>query len=129
MLCSVKGRDEYGYVLEGVDLVPERKQDLKWKPLYDNRDEEYFHKGRIESSLAKIVSLLKESNKRADQWRDNYKDLLHKYDKLHRDHMDLKYGDLCSTCQMVSDTIPPGKTITPYDACGKGKQTIVSKES
>ena len=56
----------------------------------------------------------------------DYKDLLCKYDKLHRDHMDLKYGNLCSTCQMVSDTTPLGKTITPCDACDKGKQTIES---
>ena len=73
MLCSVKGRDEYGYAVEGKDVVPERQQDSKWVPLYE--DEEYFHKGRIESSLAKIVSLLKESNKRADQWKEDYQHL------------------------------------------------------
>ena len=53
MLCSVKGRDEYVYAIEGKDEVPERPQDSKWVPLYE--DEEYFHKGRIESSLAKII--------------------------------------------------------------------------
>ena len=70
MLYSVKGRDEYGYAIEGMDVVPERKQESKWVPLYE--DEEYFHKGRIESSLSKIVSLLKESNKRVDKWKDDY---------------------------------------------------------
>ena len=124
MLCSVKGRDEYGYAVEGKDEVPERSQDSKWVPLYE--DEGYFHKGRIESSLAKIVGLLRESNKRADQWKDDYQDLLRKYDTLHRDHMDLKYGDLCPSCQLLSDTTPPGKTIIPCRSCGEGKQTIES---
>ena len=124
MLCSVKGRDEYGYAVEGKDEVPERSQDSKWVPLYE--DEGYFHKGRIESSLAKIVTLLKESNKRADQWKDDYQDLLRKYENLHHDHMALKYGDLCDTCQMVSATTPPGKTITPCRPCSEGKQTIES---
>ena len=124
MLCSVKGRDEYGYAVEGKDEVPERPQDSKWVPLYE--EEGYFHKGRIESSLAKIVSLLKESNKRADQWKDDYQHLLRKYENLHHDHMALKYGDLCRTCQMVSDTTPPGKTITPCRSCREGKQTIES---
>ena len=40
--------------------------------------------------------------------------------------MDLKQSDLCSACQMVSDTKPPGKTITPCDNCGKGRQTVES---
>ena len=80
----------------------------------------------IESSLAKIVGLLRESNKRADQWKDDYQDLLRKYDTLHRDHMDLKYGDLCPSCQLLSDTTPRGKTITPCRSCGEGRQTIES---
>ena len=64
MLCSVKGRDEYGYAIKGMDVVPELEKESKWVPLYE--DEGYFHKGRIESSLSKIVGLLKESNKRVD---------------------------------------------------------------
>ena len=124
MLCSVKGRDEYGYAVEGKDEVPERSQDSKWVPLYE--DEGYFHKGRIESSLAKIVGLLRESNKRADQWKDDYQDLLRKHDTLHLDHMDFNYGDLCPSCQLLSDTTPPGKTIIPCRSCGEGKQTIES---
>ena len=88
MLCSVKGRDEYGYASEGKDEVPERSQDSrKWVPLYE--DEGYFHKGRLESSLTKIVTLLKESNKRADQWKDDYQHLLSKYENLHHDHMEI----------------------------------------
>ena len=119
MLCSVKGRDEYGYAVEGKDEVPERP---RWEPLY--ADEENFHRGRIESSLSKIVSLLKESNRRADQWKVDYQDLLRKYENLHHDHMALKYGDLCRTCQLVSDTTPPGKTIILCRSCGEGKQSL-----
>ena len=119
MLCSVKGRDEYGYAVEGKDEVPERS---RWEPLYT--DEENFHRGRIESSLSKIVSLLKESNRRADQWKVDYQDLLRKYENLHCDHMALKYDDLCRTCQLVSDTTPPGKTIILCRSCGEGKQSL-----
>ena len=37
MLCSLKGRDEERYTLEGVDVVPEKKQPLnEWLPLYWN---------------------------------------------------------------------------------------------
>ena len=122
MLCSVKGRDEYGYALEGKDEVPARPPESKWVPLYE--DEEYFHKGRIESSLAKIVHLLKEANRRADQWKDDYQQLLRKYETLHHDHTALKYGDLCRTCQLVSDTTPPGKTVTLCNSCGEGKQSL-----
>ena len=124
MLCSVKGQDEYGYAIEGKDEVPERPQGERWLPLYE--DESYFYKGKIEASLAKIVGLLKEANQRADQWKDDYQNLLHKYNKLHQDHMDLKHGDLCSTCQLLSDATPPGKTITLCDTCGQGKQTVES---
>ena len=87
MLCSVKGRDEYGYAIEGKDEVPERPQGGRWLPLYE--DESYFYKGKIEASLAKIIGLLKEANQRADQWKDDYQNLLRKYNKLHQDHMDL----------------------------------------
>ena len=128
MLCSVKGRDEYGYAVEGRDEVPERPQDKdfpRWQPLYKDLPKcEDFHKGQIESSLAKIVGHLKEANKRADQWKDDYQHLLRKYETLHHDHMALKYGDLCSTCQLVSDTTPPGKTITPCSSYGEGKQSL-----
>ena len=79
---------------------------------------------RRKSSLSKIVSLLKESNRRADQWKVDYQDLLRKYENLHHDHMALKYGDLCRTCQLVSDTTPPGKTIILCRSCGEGKQSL-----
>ena len=124
MLCSVKGRDEYGYAVEGVDVVPERQQESKWKPLYE--DEGYFHKGKIESSLSRIVDLLKESNKRVDQWKDDYDFLQRRYNNLCKDHMALKYGDICGTCQKVSDATPPGMTIKLCHSCSEGRQTAAS---
>ena len=87
MLCSVKGRYEYGYAIEGKDEVPGRPQGGRWLPLYE--DESYFYKGKIEASLAKIVGLLKDANRRADQWKDDYQSLLRKYNKLYQDYMDL----------------------------------------
>ena len=54
----MKGRDEKGYPLEGVDVVPEHKGKLK--PLYSK--EEDFHAGKIESSLARLVELLQQAN-------------------------------------------------------------------
>ena len=42
----MKGRDEKGYPLVGVDVVPEHKG--KRKPLYN--EEQDFHAGKIESS-------------------------------------------------------------------------------
>ena len=72
MLCLVKGQDKYSCAVEGVDVVPERQQESKWKLL---NEEGYFHKGRIECSLSRIVELLKESNKRVDQWKDDYDSL------------------------------------------------------
>ena len=88
MLCSAKGRDEYGYAIEGMDVVPQREKDSKWKPLYE--DEGSFHKGRIESSLSKIVGLLKESNKRVDKWKEDYDRLHRKYRDLYQDHLALR---------------------------------------
>ena len=98
----------------------------KTKRLLLYKDESYFHQGRIESSLSKIVGLLKEANRRADQWKDDYQDLLRKFDKLHKDHKALEHGDLCSDCQMVSDATQPGKTIILCQSCGEGKQTVES---
>ena len=53
ILCSMKGRDEDGYPLEGVDVVPEHKG--KRKLLYSKED---FHAGKIKSSLSGLVELL-----------------------------------------------------------------------
>ena len=42
--------------------------------------------------------------------------------------MALKFGDICSTCQKVSDVTPPGKTIMLCHSCREGSQTKESLE-
>ena len=67
MLSShVKGRDADGYSDEGVDVVPERKG--VWRPIYQK--EEQFHAGKIVYSLARLVELLQEANKRTEELKD-----------------------------------------------------------
>ena len=90
------------------------------------RMKDTFTKGKIESSLSRIVDLLKESNKRVDQWKDVYDFLQRRCNNLHKDHMALKYGDICSTCQKVSDATSPGMTITLCHFCSEGRQTGTS---
>ena len=48
-MCSLKTRYQTGYPLEGVDVVSE---------------------GKLESSLSRLIGLLQEANKRADNWKD-----------------------------------------------------------
>ena len=60
MLCLIKGRDEKGYPLVDVDVVPEHKG--KRRQLYSK--EEDFHAGKIESSLSRLVELLQQANER-----------------------------------------------------------------
>ena len=66
MLCSMKGRDEDGYPLEGVDVVPERKG--KRKLLYSKED---FHASKIESSLSRLVELLQQANEGVEKLKDS----------------------------------------------------------
>ena len=106
MLCAMKGRDEDGYPLEGVDLVPEHKG--KRKPLYSK--EEDFHACKIESSFSRFVELLQQANKRVEKLKDNVQYWSRKYRSLYQEHMALKYGDLCERCQTIGDTTPPGDT-------------------
>ena len=60
----MKGRDEKGYPLEGVDVVPEHKG--KRKPLYNKELD--FH---AESSLSRLVELLQQANERAEELKDS----------------------------------------------------------
>ena len=48
-MCSLKTRDQNSYPLEGVDVVSDDK---------------------LESSLLRLIGLLQESNKRANNWKD-----------------------------------------------------------
>ena len=87
-------------------MLPERKQEPKWKELHVKEEE--FHTGKIESSLSRLMELLQEANKRPDGAVDGLDTSHRKYRKLHAEYMALKYGDICDMSQ-VSDATPPEK--------------------
>ena len=88
----MKGRDDKGYPLEGVDVVPERKGwKPGWKPFCREED---FHKDKIEYCISRLVELLKEANKRADQYKDQVDFLNRKYNNLHDEYLALKYSNI-----------------------------------
>ena len=116
----VKGRDADGYPTEGIDVVPERKP----KPLY--KKEEDFHAGKIEYSLARLVELLQEANKRAEEGENKVETLNRKYNNLHAEYIALKYNNFCDECQKVKDSAVSGKTYTLCKTCARGKETIES---
>ena len=122
MLCSMKGRDEKGYPLEGVDVVPEHKG--KQKPLCSKKQD--FHATKIESSLSRLVELLQQANERVEQLKDSVQYWSRKYHSLYQEHMALKYGDLCERCQTIRDTTPPGDTLTLCTNCSRDKDITAS---
>ena len=116
----MKGRDEKGYPLEGVDVVPEHKG--KRKPLYSK--EQDFHAGKIECSLSRLVELLQQANERVEQLKDNVQYWSRKYHSLYQEHLALKHGDLCEMCQTIRDTTPPGDTLTVCTNCSRNKASL-----
>lgn len=104
-MCSLITRDQNGYPLEGVDVVSGDK---------------------LDSSLARLIGLLQEANKRADNWKDMTDTLQRKYNALYQDYMALKYSDLCVLCQKELDSTPAGETITLFRCCSEGKKTLKS---
>ena len=114
---TLKGCDDQGYPLEGIDVVPERKQPpTEWHPLY-TKDEE---------TIPALVQLLQDANKCEAQLKDSVEYWNRRYYDLYQDHMALKYGNLCKTCQTAQAITPPCKTITLCRECGEGKKTIQS---
>ena len=118
----MKGRDEKGYPLEGVDVVPEHKG--KRKQLYSK--EEDFHAGKIESSLSRLVELLQQANERVEELKDSVQYWNCKYHTLYQEHMALKHGDLCERCQTIRETTPLGDTITVCTNYSRDKDTAAS---
>ena len=104
-MCSLKTRYQTGYPLEGVDVVSE---------------------GKLESSLSRLIGLLQEANKRADNWKDMTDTVKRKYNASYQDYIALKYSGLCVLCQKVLDSTPVGETITLFRCCSKGKKTLKS---
>ena len=118
----MKGRDEKGYPLGGVDVVPEHKG--KRKQLYSK--EEDFHAGKIESSLSRLVELLQQANEREEKLKDSVQYWSRKYHSLYQEHMAIKYSDLFERCQTIKDTTPPGDTITVCTNCSRDKDITAS---
>ena len=108
----MKGCDEDGYPLEGVDMEPEHKG--KQKLSYSKKD---FHASKIESSLSGLVELLQQANERVEKLKDSVQYWSRKYHSLYQEHMALKYRDLCERCQTMRDTPPPRDTITVCTNC------------
>lgn len=104
-MCSLITRDQNGYPLEGVDVVSD---------------------GKLDPSLSRLIGLLQEANKRADNWKDMTDTLQRKYNALYQDYMALKYSDLCVLCQKELDSTPAGETITLFRCCSEGKKTLKS---
>lgn len=104
-MCSLITRDQNGYPLEGVDVVSDVK---------------------LDSSLSRLIGLLQEANKRADNWKDMTDTLQRKYNALYQDYMALKYSDLCVLCQKELDSTPAGETITLFRCCSEGKKSLKS---
>lgn len=104
-MCSLITRDQNGYPLEGVDVVSDDK---------------------LDSSLSRLIGLLQEANKRADNWKDMTDTLQRKYNALYQDYMALKYSDLCVLCQKELDSTPAGETITLFRCCSEGKKNLKS---
>ena len=75
----MKGHDEKGYPLEGVDVVLEHKG--KRNPLYSK--ERDFHAGKIESSLSRLVKLLQQANERVEHQKDYVQYWSRKYHSLY----------------------------------------------
>jgi len=69
MLCTIKGRDEDGYPLEGINVVP----NFPPRP-----------KTQEESTIPKLVQLLQDANQREAQWKDSFEYWNRKYHSLYQ---------------------------------------------
>ena len=102
-------RDENGYPLEGIDVVPNGP-----RPSSSILREE---------TIPRLVQLLQDANRRAQRSDDA---LTRKYNTLQQDYTALRIGDLCKSCQIRSDTTPKGLTV---ELCHQSSQTQHTLES
>ena len=101
---SSKGRGEYGYAAEGVDVVPERQR---------------------EDVLSTVVKLLKQANERTDRLRDEKEYWQNRHNNLYQDYIALKFSDNCEHCktkanQNTAETVE----LVLCEKCKEDKQTI-----
>ena len=97
-------RDENGYPLEGIDVVPIRPK----KP----------------SKMAELMKLLQETNRREEKERENADYWCRAYHRLNKDYIALQFEDLCSECKQVKAGTDPGETYTLCEPCNRGRDTV-----
>ena len=107
--ATLKGRDEHGYPLEGVDLVPNGPRT-----------------SREEETIPRLVQLLQDANRRADRANQLKEDIHRKYLQVEKENSALKYRDFCESCQKKADTTPEGLTVETCRKCSENRQTIQS---
>ena len=101
---SLKGRDNYGYATEGVDVVPERKK---------------------EDVLATVVRLLKDANERLDRLLDEKERWQNRHQNLYQDYIALKFSDTCEHCKtVVEQNTAETVEVVLCERCKEDKQTI-----
>jgi len=108
----IKGRDEHGYPLEGVDEVAKSP---RFPPCT-----------RREETIPRLVQLLQDANRHEDRANQAWEDIHRKYLRLEQENVAFKCQDYCETCQKKVDTMPEGLTIEFCHKCGENRQTIQS---
>jgi len=104
----MKGRDENGYPLEGEDVVTEH-------PKRSTVEQE---------TIPRLVKLLQQANRQADDATESLEALRRKHDTLLKEYVALKQSDDCELCQR--ETTPKGRTVELCHTCSVGRQTIES---
>ena len=91
MLCL--GRDENGYPMEGIDVVPERPKPRE--PLNLTLLEQVTQL----KQQTDLVKLLQQANDRDETLKHKVEHWYRKYNSLHSEYIALNYSDLCDTYQ------------------------------
>ena len=97
-------RDEQGYPLEGIDVVPIRP--------------------KKRNKMAELMKLLQEANRREEKERENADYWRRAYHRLNKNYIALKFEDLCSECKRVKAGTDPGETYTLRETCHRGRETV-----
>ena len=85
-------RDARGYPLSGEDTVPDRLS-------------------RLKEHLASVMGLLQEANERNEQLMGQLGKWKTDYAALRNDYLALKYGQLCSSCQLQRLSMRDGECL------------------
>ena len=87
-------RDAQGYPLSGEDSVPDKHR-----------------LARLKDHMASVMGLLQEANERNEQLMVQLEQWKTDYATLRRDYLALKYGQLCSTCQLQRLSMRDGECV------------------